>query len=97
MNEDGFRGRQLEAVVFELEVADDLRPEQAADVRRRRYLEAGPQLFRDASAAHDLAALQHQNAQPRARQVSRRHQPVVASPDHDGVITLRHWFASLDW
>ena len=46
-----------EAVPLEIEIADDLRPQEAVDVRRGRDLEARPDFFRDARAADEFAPL----------------------------------------
>src|SRR5262249_44750994 len=84
--ERGRIARQLlEAVVAQAEFADDLLSEEAVDVGRRRYLEPGKGLFRDARASDDGPPLEHADREPGAREIARRHQPVVAGPDYDRI------------
>lgn len=78
--------QQLEPVAVERELADDARSQQAADVARRRDLEAGPRFFRHAGAAEHVATLEHQDLEARPGQVRRGDQPVVAGTDHDDVV-----------
>ena len=58
----------LEAVCREVQVADDLRAEEAVDVRGRRDAEAGEGLLGVASAAEEVAAFEDRSRKPaRAR------------------------------
>ena len=86
----GAARQELEAVPGELQVPDDLRAQQAVDVRRGGHLEPGPQLFRDARPTDQLAPLEHQHPHPRAREIGRRHEAVVAGPDDDDVVRTGH-------
>ena len=82
--------QQLEAVAVQLELANDLRTQQAVDVRGGRDLVARPDLFGDAGAADQLAPLEH-HALARARQIGRGHERVVPGADEDDVVAVRHF------
>ena len=64
--------QDLEAVRGQLQVADDLRAEQAVDVGGGGDLEAGEGLLGDARAADDVAPLEDQHALARRAPGSRR-------------------------
>ncbi len=72
----------------QLQLADDLRAEQADDVREDREPEAREQLLRDGRAAEDVALLQDERLHPGAGQVGRADQAVVAATDDDRVVRL---------
>ena len=96
----GKRGEQvglvdidMQPVRGEVEVADDLRPQQGERVCARRSAHAGPQLLGHARAADDVAALEDLDVEPRPRQVRGRDEAVVAGADDDrveGVPDSRH-------
>ena len=81
--------QQLHAVARQIEVADDLGPQQRDDVRADRELEAGKDLFGDGGAAEHVPALEHEHLASRAREVGRAGQAVVAASDDDRVVTHR--------
>ena len=56
--------QRQEAVLDQVELVDDLRPQQAQRVGERREREAGHQLLGDRGAADQVALLEHQRAQP---------------------------------
>ena len=65
--------QHLQAVANEVELADDLRPQQRDDVRRDAELEAGDDLLGDRRAAQDVrAARGRRRAARRARGMRRR-------------------------
>ncbi len=78
--------QNLEAVLRQVELADDLGPQQRHDVRAHRVLEAGVDLLGHRRAAEHVAALEHQHLPAGAREVRRAHQPVVAAANHDDVV-----------
>jgi hypothetical protein len=82
------RGHQQrhEAVFGQLQLVDDVRPEQAQRVREGGEREPGVQLLRDRGAANELPSLQDQGLEPRLRQVRSIDQAVVAATDDDGVV-----------
>ena len=85
----GERGRheqRHEAVLGELQVLDDLRPEERERVRERREPEAGTQLLGDGGAADEVAPLEDQGPQARLREVGAVDEAVVAAADDDGVV-----------
>ena len=84
--------QRQEAVLHEVELVDDLRPEQAQGVRERRELEPGHQLLGDRRAPDAVVLLEHQGAQPRLREVRRVGEPVVAAADDDRVVLVAHAF-----
>ena len=86
---DGALERQdVQPMPRQIEVADDLRPQQADDVGKRRELEAGEDLFGDGCTADTGPAFEHEDRFPGAREISRRHQAVMASTDDDDVVFL---------
>ena len=83
------RGRhedRHEAVLDQLEVLDDVRPEQAQRVRERREPEARPELLGDRRSADKVAPLEHERLQPGLGEVGAVRQPVVPATDHDRVV-----------
>ena len=75
-----------EAVLDEVEVLDDVRPEQAQRVRERREPEPRPELLGDRRAADEVASLEDERPQPGLGQVGAVGQPVVAAADDDRVV-----------
>ncbi len=96
VREGSERGRvarkELVAVPSELQVAHDLRAEEAHHVRGGGDPEARPRLLGDGGAADPVARLEHQHLLPRPREVRGSHQTVVAPADDDDVPGL-HWAA----
>jgi len=86
----GAARQQLKPVAGQLEVADDLRPEQAVHVGGGGHLEARPQLFRHARAPHHVAALEHQHPLPGAGEIGGGDEAIVAGPDDDDVVRPGH-------
>ena len=82
--------QHLEPVPLELEVADDLGPQQAVDVGGGGDLVAGPDLLGDAGAAEDFAPLEHEHLHAGPGQVGGGHQTVVAAADDDEIVGLGH-------
>ena len=70
----------------QIELADDLGPQQRDDVRADGELEAGEDLFGDRRAAEHVAPLEHEHLAPRARQIGGGDQAVVAAADDDDVV-----------
>ena len=71
----------------ELELVDDVRPEQAQGVRERREPEARTELLGDRRTADDVARRSRTSVRrPRLREVRRVRQPVVAATDDDRVV-----------
>src|SRR5688500_10547027 len=79
--------KNLEAVPCQIELADDLGPQQRHDIRADRKPEAGKYLFGDRGAAQHVAPFEDQHLPPDACQVGRGGQPVVAAANDDRVIT----------
>ena len=74
----------------QLEVADDLGPQEADDVARDREPEARDDLLGDGRAAEDVAPLEDQRLEPGARKVRGGDEPVVPAADDHRVVALRH-------
>ena len=72
----------------QLELADDLRPQQAHDVGEDREAEAREHLLAPGRAADALAALEHQHLAPGTREVRGASEAVVSAADDDGVVSL---------
>src|SRR5688500_3201957 len=79
--------KDLEAAACQIELADDLGPEQRHDVRADGKPEAGKYFFGDRGAAQYVTPFENQHLPPGARQVGRGGQPVVAAANDDRVIT----------
>ena len=80
--------QRQEAVLGELELVDDLRPQQRERVAEGRELEAGPQLLGDRCAADQVPSLEDEGPQPSLRQVGAVYQAVVAATDDDRVVSV---------
>ena len=74
-----------EAVLFELQLADDLRQEQADDVRGGGNFVAGPQLFGGCAAAEHVATFEHADFVAGASQIRGTNKAVVAAADDDRI------------
>ena len=79
----------------ELQLAHDLGPKQRDDVGGDAEPEARHDLLGDGSAAEDVPALEHDDAQPGACQVRAADEAVVAAADDDRVVALLHRGAML--
>jgi hypothetical protein len=82
--------KDLQAVLRQVEVADDLRPQQRHDVGRDAEPEAGEDLLGDGRAAEDVAPLEDDGSKAGTREVGRGGEAVVAPADHDRVVPLPH-------
>ncbi len=91
-------GAHLVAVALQLEVRDDLRQQQIADVGAGREAVAREPLLGDRGAADDRAPLQHEHLFPGLGQVARSDQTVVTRADDDRVVagTVRRRTVSRD-
>ena len=74
----------------QIELADDLRPQQRDDVRADRELEARKHFFGDRRAAEHVPPLEHEDLPPRAREIRGVDQAVVAAADDDDVEYVSH-------
>ena len=80
---------ELQAVPCEVEVVNDLRPEQADHVGEDRNRESRQDLLAEGGAAHPVVLFDQQNPPSGPRQVTGRDQPVVPAPDDDGVVAVQ--------
>src|SRR5947207_5180557 len=76
----------------QLELADDLRPQQADDIGEDREAEAREHLLAPGRAADTLAALQHQHLAPGAREVRGASEAIVSAANDDDVVRLHAFF-----
>ena len=81
--------QDLESVPRQIELPDDLRPQQRDDVRAHRELEARKDLFGDCRAADNVPPLEDQHLASSARQVGGVDEPVMPAADDDDVV-VRH-------
>ena len=72
----------------QVELADDLGPQQRDDVGADRVLEAREDLLGHGRAAEHVAPLEHEHLPAGARQVGGAHQAVVAAADDDDVVAV---------
>src|SRR5439155_18418331 len=84
------QGQDLQAVARQVQLADDLGPQQRDHVRADREVEAGEDLLGDRGATHDVPALQDQDLLAGAREVRRVDEAVVPGPDDDRVVARAH-------
>ena len=82
----------LQAVARQLQIAEDLGPQQAAHVGAVRVDPALLDLAADRRAADPRVALEHQHLEAGAREIGGIGQAVVAGADDDGIVAL-HRFA----
>ena len=81
----------------QLEVADDLRAEQADDVAEDGEAEAREDLLGDGRAAEHVALLEDERLQPGAGEIGRADETVVTATDDDGVVGLGQGDALRDY
>ena len=86
--EAGGHRQRLEAVFGQFQLVDDLGPEEAEGVGEGGELEPGVQLFGDGGPADEVALLEDQRPQTGLGQVGTVDESVVATPHHDGVVTI---------
>ena len=84
--EAGAGGGDGQAALGEPHVLPDALAQHAQHIGAGRRAEARRELLGDAGATHDRPPLEHERAHPRASQVERRHQAVVAAADDHGVV-----------
>ena len=84
-NRHGSWTATLSPCAVQVEVADDLRPQQRERVGARRGADAGPQLLGHACAADDVAPLEDLDVEAGPGEVRRGDEAVVAGTDHDRV------------
>ena len=65
----------------QIEVADDLGPQESRGVGESREPDAGEDLFGDGRAADDSSTFEDEHLEAGLRQIGRGHQPVVAASD----------------
>jgi hypothetical protein len=75
-----------EAVLHQLEVLDDLGPEQAQRVRERREPEAGAELLGDRGATDEVPPLEDEDLEAGLGEVRPVHEAVVTTADDDRVV-----------
>ena len=94
--ERAVEGQDREAVARQLQLAHDLGPKQRDDVRGDAEPEPRHDLLGDGGASEDVAALEHDDAEPGACQICAADEAVVAAADDDRVVALLHRGAMLD-
>ena len=83
------RGRHQqwqEAVLGQLQVLDDLGPDEAQRVRERREAEARAKFLGDGRATYQMPTLDDERLQSGLGQIRPIHEAVVPATDHDGVV-----------
>ena len=84
--EGAVEGKDLQAVAGEVQLADDLRPEERDHVGADGELEAGEDLLRDRGSPEHVPALEDEHLLARPGQVGGAHQAVVPAADDDRVV-----------
>ena len=77
-----------EAEAHEIELLDDLRPQQAQGVGESREVEAWAELLGDRRTADEVALLEHEHPLTGLREVGGVSEAVVTSTDDDGVVAV---------
>ena len=88
--EGAVEGQDVEPVARQLQVTDDLRPQQAHHIREHAEAEAGEDLHRERGAAEDLPSLEHEGPEASPREVGTADEAVVAAADDDRVVASWH-------
>ena len=78
-----------EPVPHEVELLDDLRPDEAEPVGEGGEAEPRMELFGDRGAADEVASLEDEGAKPGLREVGAIDEAIVAAADDDGVVLVR--------
>src|SRR5262249_45870109 len=86
--EVGRHQQRQEAVLHQVQLLDDLRPEQAERVGERREREARVKLLGDRRTADERTALEDQDVQTRLREVAGVREAVVTSAYDDRVVAV---------
>ena len=84
--EGAIERQDLEAVPRQIEVADDLGPQQRHDVRAHRELEAGKHFLGDRGPPEHRASLEHEDLPARPGEICGGRETVVTAADHDGAV-----------
>jgi hypothetical protein len=82
--------QDFEAVARQVEIADDLWPQQRDHVGAHRELETGKDFLGDGSAAQHVAAFEYENFFAGLGKVGGVDEAIVASADHDCVVFGSH-------
>ena len=78
--------QDLEAVPREVEIADDVGPEQRDDVGALGEVETREDLLRHGRPAEHVAPLEDEHLPPRAREIRGVREAIVSAPDDDDVV-----------
>jgi hypothetical protein len=84
-----FERQDMQSMSRQLEVADDLRAQQAHDVGKHREGETRKDLLAHRGATENRATLEHEHLASGAREVGGIDEAVVATADHDRIPVLR--------
>ena len=79
----------LQPVPCELQIPDDLGPQQAYDVGGDGILEPREDFLRHGGSAHQMPALEHNHAKSGPGEIGGVDESVVAAPDDDRVVRIR--------
>ncbi len=88
--ERAVEGQDLQPVAGQRQVTDDLRAQQAHDVREDAEAEAREDLLGERRAAEDLATLEDERPEATPGEIGRADEAVVAAADDDRVVALGH-------
>src|SRR5690606_11369418 len=81
--------QDLESVARQLEIADDLRTQQAHDIREHREPEPWKDFLRHGSTANQRTPFEDKRPATGAREVRSRNEPVVPAANDDDVVAIR--------
>src|SRR5208282_4284007 len=92
--ERGIFGVDAISEAFEFEIAHDFLLQKARKIGGRGDAVAGPDLLSDGASSDHLARFEHENAAPRASEIRRAHQAVVAATNDNRVVRPKHRVSS---
>ena len=84
--ESAVERQYLQAVPREVQIADDVGPEQGDDVGALGEVEAGEHLLRHRRAAEHVPPLEDEHLAPGPREIRGVREAVVSASDDDGVV-----------
>jgi hypothetical protein len=87
-SECAVKRKDLHAVPWQVELANDFGTKKRNNVRGHRELETWKNLFRDRGTAQNVAAFEYNDLFSGSSKIGCVHEPVVSGADYDDVIPL---------
>src|SRR2546427_9884672 len=84
---------KVKAEPCELQLSNDFRLKQAAQIRERRDFVPGPDFFGHRRAADNLATFEDRDLESRPRKIRRCYKSIVTRANYYRVVPIRHHFS----